>query len=93
MNLDQGAISSALLRAAGPSLQAAILRKAQVDRLDPGSLVVTDGFNLSCQKVFHTVCPSWTPSGPAQKVTGSSHHLDVSWFFCWSHLGTFCPRL
>lgn len=59
----------AILREAGPKLQEAILREARVAQLDPGSLVVTDGFNLTCQKVFHTVCPPWSASGQAKKVS------------------------
>lgn len=68
MNLNHGAVSKAILMAAGRGLQAAVLREAKVDQLDPGSLVVTEAFNLTCQKVFHTICPPWSASGQAEKV-------------------------
>lgn len=92
MSLDQGAISKAILRAAGDNLQTAILNEARVDQLAPGSLVVTDAFKLTCQKVFHTVCPPWSSSGQAEKVSCCSRRVDVSQFFRSSHLWTFRPR-
>lgn len=86
MNLSQGAVSKAILAAAGRGLQAAILREAKRVQLDAGSLVVTDAFNLACQKVFHTVCPSWSTSAQSEKVSCCSRRADVSCFFCSSHL-------
>uniref|UniRef100_A0A4W6DZF5 Poly [ADP-ribose] polymerase n=1 Tax=Lates calcarifer TaxID=8187 RepID=A0A4W6DZF5_LATCA len=59
MNLNQGAVSKAILEAAGPGLQSAVRSEAGVATLQYTDVVVTDGFNLSCQKVFHTVCPFW----------------------------------
>ncbi|XP_067429640.1 protein mono-ADP-ribosyltransferase PARP14-like isoform X1 [Thunnus thynnus] len=59
MNLSQGAVSKAILQAAGPSLQSAVRTEARVATLQYGDVVVTDGFNLMCRKVFHTVCPVW----------------------------------
>ncbi|XP_075881704.1 protein mono-ADP-ribosyltransferase PARP14-like isoform X2 [Nelusetta ayraudi] len=58
LNLKQGAVSKALLQAAGPSLQSAVMTAGgSVARF--GDIVITDGFKLSCQKVFHAVCPFW----------------------------------
>ncbi|KAM4615976.1 protein mono-ADP-ribosyltransferase PARP14-like isoform 2-T2 [Polymixia lowei] len=56
LNLSQGAVSKAILEAAGPGLQSAARMKAM---LPHGDVIVTDGFNLKCQKVFHAVCPFW----------------------------------
>lgn len=59
MNLNQGAVSKAILQAAGPSLQPAVRSEAGSSPLPYGDVVVTDGFNLKCRKVFHAVCPYW----------------------------------
>ncbi|XP_011616660.2 protein mono-ADP-ribosyltransferase PARP14-like isoform X1 [Takifugu rubripes] len=72
MNLMQGAISKAILQAAGQSLQTAIQKAAGVSSLLPGSVVITDGFNLKCQKVFHTVCPMWTSASDQAEKTLTS---------------------
>ncbi|KAF3851557.1 hypothetical protein F7725_013329 [Dissostichus mawsoni] len=59
MNLIQGAVSKAILQAAGPGLQKAVLTEGGATALPEGDVVITDGFNLNCRKVFHTVCPYW----------------------------------
>ncbi|KAM9392684.1 protein mono-ADP-ribosyltransferase PARP14-like isoform 2-T2 [Pholidichthys leucotaenia] len=59
MNLSQGAVSKAILEAAGNRLQLAVRAEAEGAMLRYGEVVVTDGFKLSCQKVFHVVCPFW----------------------------------
>ncbi|KAK2838175.1 hypothetical protein Q5P01_015387 [Channa striata] len=59
MNLNQGAVSKALLEAAGPRLQSAVHAEAKAPKLQFGDVVITKGFELSCQNVFHTVCPNW----------------------------------
>ncbi|XP_027872328.1 protein mono-ADP-ribosyltransferase PARP14-like [Xiphophorus couchianus] len=63
MNLSQGAVSSAILEAAGENLQPAVLAEAGVSALQFGDVVVTDAYNLRCQKVFHAVCPNWDNGG------------------------------
>ncbi|XP_041947801.1 protein mono-ADP-ribosyltransferase PARP14-like isoform X3 [Alosa sapidissima] len=63
LNLTQGAVSNALLRAAGPQLQSAASDEARGGRMSYGEMVITDGFNLRCRKVFHTVCPPWDHRG------------------------------
>lgn len=73
MNLSQGAVSSAILEAAGENLQLAVLTEAGVSALQFGDVVVTDAYNLRCQKVFHAVCPNWdNGGGEAEKVRGHS---------------------
>ncbi|KAF5893659.1 poly [ADP-ribose] polymerase 14-like isoform X1, partial [Clarias magur] len=62
LDLSSGAVSKALLNAAGPQLQteARSHLRAIGTRLNPGDIVVTKGYNLKCQKVFHTACPFWS---------------------------------
>ncbi|KAI4900851.1 hypothetical protein NFI96_003772 [Prochilodus magdalenae] len=62
VDLSKGAVSKALLQAAGPQLQseaASHLSAIGSSNLSYGDLVVTKGYNLNCQKVYHTVCPFW----------------------------------
>ncbi|XP_026198249.1 protein mono-ADP-ribosyltransferase PARP14-like [Anabas testudineus] len=69
MNLNQGAVSKALLQAAGPNLQSAVNSEAKAPVLQHGDVVITKGFELSCQKVFHSVCPAWdNGEGAAEEV-------------------------
>ncbi|XP_040897571.1 protein mono-ADP-ribosyltransferase PARP14-like isoform X2 [Toxotes jaculatrix] len=63
MNLNQGAVSKAILEAAGSGLQLAVRSEAGAATLQHGSVVITDGFKLTCRKVFHAVCPFWDNGG------------------------------
>ncbi|XP_034396584.1 protein mono-ADP-ribosyltransferase PARP14-like [Cyclopterus lumpus] len=63
MNLNQGAVSKAVLQGAGSGLQPALQAAAGASALPYGDVVVTDGFNLKCRKVFHAVCPFWDNAG------------------------------
>ncbi|XP_063060298.1 protein mono-ADP-ribosyltransferase PARP14-like [Engraulis encrasicolus] len=63
VDLSQGAVSKALLQAAGQRLQSAANDLVRGGRVKPGEMVVTDGFGLKCKKVFHTVCPPWDQRG------------------------------
>ncbi|CAJ1069628.1 protein mono-ADP-ribosyltransferase PARP14-like isoform X2 [Xyrichtys novacula] len=63
MNLQQGVVSNAILKVAGPGLQGAVKSEAGVATLQFGDVVITDGFNLMCRKVFHVVCPVWDNGG------------------------------
>lgn len=76
MNLNQGAVSKALLQAAGPSLQSAVQSESKTSKLQPCDVVITKGFKLSCRKVFHTVCPFWeNGKGKAEEVRGFIQRL------------------
>lgn len=69
MNLNQGAISKAILQAAGPGLQSAVRTEAGVAILRYGDVIITKGFKLKCQRVFHAACPTWdNGTGQAQEV-------------------------
>lgn len=74
MNLKQGAVSKAILEAAGPQLQSAVRSEAGVATLQQSDVVITDGFKLSCRKVFHAVCPFWdNGGGRAEEVRAFTH--------------------
>lgn len=69
MNLNQGAVSKAILEAAGPGLQQAVRTEASSATLQYTDVIITDGFKLKCQKVFHAVCPFWdNGTGQAEEV-------------------------
>uniref|UniRef100_A0AAZ3S5F4 Poly [ADP-ribose] polymerase n=1 Tax=Oncorhynchus tshawytscha TaxID=74940 RepID=A0AAZ3S5F4_ONCTS len=69
LDLSKGAVSNAILKAAGPGLQSAATGEARAIRLAYGDVVVTDGYNLRCQRVIHTVCPHWDQgAGSAEKI-------------------------
>ncbi|XP_056323301.1 protein mono-ADP-ribosyltransferase PARP14 isoform X2 [Danio aesculapii] len=59
MDLRKGAVSKALLHAAGRQLQSEVNRAAKPFRMNTGEIVITDGYNLKCSRVFHVVCPFW----------------------------------
>ncbi|XP_073770751.1 protein mono-ADP-ribosyltransferase PARP14 isoform X2 [Danio rerio] len=67
MDLRKGAVSNALLQAAGHQLQSEVNRAAKSFRLNTGEIVITDGCNLKCSRVFHVVCPLWR-QGSEDKV-------------------------
>lgn len=76
LNLKQGAVSKALLQAAGPGMQSAV-RTAGGRATHYGDVVITNGFNLSCRKVFHAVCPFWDQgAGKAENVGADCLILD-----------------
>ncbi|XP_066507279.1 protein mono-ADP-ribosyltransferase PARP14-like [Hoplias malabaricus] len=61
-DLSNGAISKALLQVAGPQLQSEAtihLSSLGSSKLKYGDMLVTNGYNLNCQTVFHTICPYW----------------------------------
>ncbi|XP_017345057.1 protein mono-ADP-ribosyltransferase PARP14 [Ictalurus punctatus] len=63
LDLSKGAVSKALLSAAGPQLQAETyshLKAFRTPSPNHGDIVATNGYNLNCLKVFHTVCPFWS---------------------------------
>ncbi|CAB1332823.1 unnamed protein product, partial [Coregonus sp. 'balchen'] len=54
-DLSKGAVSNAILKTAGPGLQSAATDEARTIRLAYGDVVVTNGYNLRCQRVIHTM--------------------------------------
>ncbi len=67
LDLRKGAVSQALLQTAGHQLQSEITRAARSKNVNYGEMVITDGYKLKCQKVFHVVCPFWK-QGSGHKV-------------------------
>ncbi|XP_062288428.1 protein mono-ADP-ribosyltransferase PARP14-like [Scomber scombrus] len=65
--LNKGAVSSAILGAAGPKLQ----KLVQAENAEPhvSKVIVTDGCNLKCKHVFHAIAPDWdNGQGTAEKA-------------------------
>ncbi|CAM4730206.1 unnamed protein product [Leuciscus chuanchicus] len=56
-DLSKGAVSKALLQTAGRQIQSEI--NAAARKISYGDMVITDGYKLKCQKVYHVVCPFW----------------------------------
>ncbi|XP_065328107.1 protein mono-ADP-ribosyltransferase PARP14-like [Pelmatolapia mariae] len=57
LNLNSGAISKAILRAAGPKLQQSINAQGAAGKV--GEIIVTEGCQLNSKKVFHLIAPYW----------------------------------
>uniref|UniRef100_A0A8C7N7U3 Poly [ADP-ribose] polymerase n=1 Tax=Oncorhynchus kisutch TaxID=8019 RepID=A0A8C7N7U3_ONCKI len=70
--LHSGAVSNAILKAAGPRLQDLINEQGPTGSAAEGAVIITDGCNLKSKLVFHTIAPKWDQGkGAAQKaVTG-----------------------
>lgn len=68
LNLGVGAVSNALLKAAGPQLQVLLNQQATAPA-NIGAVIVTAGANLKNKLVFHAVAPHWNQGqGNEQKV-------------------------
>ncbi|XP_030613963.1 protein mono-ADP-ribosyltransferase PARP14-like [Archocentrus centrarchus] len=66
LDLNKGAVSKGILRAAGPKLQQLI--NAQGANGNVGEVIVTEGCNLNSKKVFHAIAPHWdNGQGTAEK--------------------------
>lgn len=67
LNLKEGALSNAILQAAGPQLQ--VLLNAENSTGAFGDIIVTEGCQLKSMFVYHAITPPWdTAQGLAQKV-------------------------
>ncbi|XP_034430831.1 protein mono-ADP-ribosyltransferase PARP14-like [Hippoglossus hippoglossus] len=67
LELNRGAVSNAILLAAGPNLQELI--NAQKARGHFGEVIVTDGCQLKSKKVFHAIAPPWDKGqGATEKI-------------------------
>nr|XP_023998291.1 poly [ADP-ribose] polymerase 14-like [Salvelinus alpinus]XP_023998292.1 poly [ADP-ribose] polymerase 14-like [Salvelinus alpinus] len=65
--LDSGAVSTALLNAAGPQLQELINQHATAGKV--GEVIITKGCNLKSKLVFHTIAPRWSNGQGATQKT------------------------
>ena len=69
INLNSGAISKSILKAAGAIIQMEVAQYS-LQRLHAGQHVTTSGGNLSCQLIFHAALQSWDQGkGQAEQVT------------------------
>lgn len=67
LDLKRGAVSSAILGRAGPTLQQLVT--AEKTKGNIGDIIVTEGCLLKSMFVFHAVSPHWdNGQGDAQKV-------------------------
>ena len=66
LNLSSGAVSQALLKAGGPSLQDECNKKAPVKT---GGMAVTSAGSIPCKYIFHIVIPSYDGAA-SEKVIG-----------------------
>lgn len=92
LDLEQGAVSKAILGAAGPGLQAAVQHQLQLATASAQQRrrLVTDAFSLKCVKVFHVVCPAWdNGAGPAEQVRASRKVVETT--DSWS--GSVCSSV
>lgn len=72
--LHSGAVSNAILKAAGPRLQDLINEQGTAGSAAAGAVIITDGCNLKSKLVFHTIAPKWDQGkGAAQKVESCPH--------------------
>lgn len=79
LDLSKGAVSKALLSAAGPQLQAETYSRLKAFRTpspNHGDILATNGYNLNCLKVFHTVCPFWS-GGHRSEDEVTEYFVDV----------------
>ncbi|XP_046335597.2 protein mono-ADP-ribosyltransferase PARP14-like [Haliotis rufescens] len=68
LDLNSGAVSRSLLKAAGPKLQEECERKYE-EGINLGEVAVTKGGNLQCKVVFHGLLLKWNNGkGKAEKV-------------------------
>ena len=83
LNLNSGAISKSILRAAGPVIQLEVAQYS-LQRLYAGQHVTTSGGNLSCQLIFHAALQSWDQGkGQAQQVNvNTAEHINMSFYHC-----------
>ncbi|XP_014795154.1 PREDICTED: poly [ADP-ribose] polymerase 14 [Calidris pugnax] len=60
LQLDKGPLAKALLSKAGPMLQTGLNEEGQRKPAQEGSVLKTEGYNLGCSVVLHTVIPAWS---------------------------------
>ncbi|NXG44692.1 PAR14 polymerase, partial [Psilopogon haemacephalus] len=70
LHLDKGPLAKALLRKAGPMLQEGLKKEGLKKTPVEGSVLKTEGYNLDCSVVLHTVVPMWSKKHPSLKILG-----------------------
>ncbi|XP_059401193.1 protein mono-ADP-ribosyltransferase PARP14-like isoform X5 [Carassius carassius] len=69
LDLSKGGVSKALLQTAGYQLQSEINAAARSNNVNYGEMLITDGYGLKCQNVFHVVCPFWRQDSEDKVLT------------------------
>ena len=71
--LGQGALSSAILKAAGQSIQRECAQQVKGVNIGPGQVVETSAGQLPCRRIYHGYLQSWDHRGsskqPAEAVS------------------------
>ena len=67
LDLGKGAVSKAILGAAGQKLQMLVSEQMKTGNI--GDVIVTSGCDLKSNMVFHTVVPSWDNQDNTREVT------------------------
>ena len=75
MDLSKGAVSLALLQAAGQGLQAECTAIAPIAI---GEVKVTGAHDLPCKKVFHVRCPPWDSGAGQTELVRQYLHLEMT---------------
>ncbi|KAM5152444.1 protein mono-ADP-ribosyltransferase PARP14-like [Mantella aurantiaca] len=69
LNLRSGAVAKSLFKKAGNKLQDLLNKEGRGRQVEEGSVLLTDGCNLSCDTVLHAVVPQWDyPNGSSEKI-------------------------
>ncbi len=72
LNLNNGAITKAIMNAAGNGIKQEFTNKAP-NGANPGDIVVTSGGNMNCTAIYHSVMSSWEKS-----TSESVSYLSIS---------------
>uniref|UniRef100_A0A8C4TQ10 Poly [ADP-ribose] polymerase n=1 Tax=Falco tinnunculus TaxID=100819 RepID=A0A8C4TQ10_FALTI len=70
LQLDKGPLAKALLSKAGPMLQMGLEEEGLAKTPEEGSVLKTEGYDLSCSVVLHAVVPAWSQRRTSSKVLG-----------------------
>lgn len=67
VDLQQGAVASSILQVAGQEIQNECAMKSP-SGANYGEVIVTRGYKLCCQNVYHAVCQKWDDSKKDETV-------------------------
>jgi len=96
LNLANGAVSTSILKIAGPQIQAAVYQQLprNSDCIAFGSVVETLGYNLPCSRVYHGACQNWdNGTGRCEKVCGQIFVYITCIYISDAHFSAEVPFL
>jgi O-acetyl-ADP-ribose deacetylase (regulator of RNase III) len=82
LNLNHGAITSAILRAAGSGIEKECQTNAP-NGVGYGDIVSTSGGNITCKAIYHGAVPEWS-SGNGETVCKQQTFAEYSTITDWS---------